>query len=120
SGVGQGAVLNQNTTLNSPNNPEAKGRVLVLYATGEGQTNPQGNTGRIIGSDVRSPVSPVSVRIGGRPAAVEYAGSAPGLVAGTFQVNVRIPQDAPSGSAVSIELQVGQAISQAGVTVAIQ
>ena len=34
--------------------------------------------------------------IGGRPAAVEFAGLAPDYV-GLYQINVRVPPDAPTG-----------------------
>jgi uncharacterized protein (TIGR03437 family) len=50
---------------------------------------------------------------------VQYAGAAPGAVAGLFQVNARIPLDASSGS-VPIEIHVGNAASQPGMTIAVQ
>src|SRR5205085_7648827 len=34
-GNGQGAILNQNLTVNSASNPAAKGSVVSIYATGE-------------------------------------------------------------------------------------
>jgi uncharacterized protein (TIGR03437 family) len=40
-------------------------------------------------------------------------------VAGLFQVNVRIPLDASSGD-VAIEIHVGAASSQAGMTVSVK
>ncbi len=122
-GTGQGAILNQDGAPNVPNNPETRGRSIVIYATGEGQTSAQGITGRItlpIASDLRRPLLPVVVRIGGRPAVVEYAGSAPGFVAGLIQINVRTPLDAPTGTNVPIEIQIGTSTSQAGATVALR
>jgi uncharacterized protein (TIGR03437 family) len=56
------------------------------------------------------PVAPVFVRVGGKPAQVQYAGNAPGFVAGAMQVNALIPDDAPSGE-VSIYLIVGTTAS---------
>ena len=47
SGKGNGAILNQDNTPNSPANPAEKGSVVVLFGTGEGQTNPRGVDGRI-------------------------------------------------------------------------
>ena len=61
----------------------------------------------------------VQAWVDGKPAEVQYAGAAPGAVAGLFQVNVRIPLDAGSGD-VSIEIHVGAASSQAGMTVAVR
>ena len=40
SGTGQGAILNEDGTVNSAANPARKGSVVVIFATGEGQTNP--------------------------------------------------------------------------------
>jgi uncharacterized protein (TIGR03437 family) len=47
----------------------------------------------------------------------QYAGAAPGY-AGLMQVNVQIPAGTPSGN-VPVTIQVGQAASQAGVTIAV-
>jgi uncharacterized protein (TIGR03437 family) len=41
-----------------------------------------------------------------------YAGSAPGMVAGVAQVNVRVPASAPVTSRVPIGLNIGSDISQ--------
>ena len=62
---------------------------------------------------------PVAVRIGGEDAQVLYAGNAPTLVSGLFQVNAVIPQGLPAGAA-SIVLTVGGRSSPAGVTVAVK
>jgi uncharacterized protein (TIGR03437 family) len=66
----------------------------------------------------------VIATIGGIPAAIFYAGSAPGDANGIAQVNVQIPPNAPSGSNVPIVLiftASGYAAgTQPGVTVAIQ
>lgn len=120
SGKGQGAILNPDYTVNSPSNPVQKGAVVMLYATGEGQTDPPGSDGRPAGDLLPRPIEPVSVRIGGVPAQVLYAGGAPGLVAGVLQVNAKIPAEAPSGSAVPVLLTVGAASSQPDVTLAVR
>lgn len=120
SGRGQAAALNENGTANSAANPVPQTGVLVFYATGEGQTRPAGQDGRIIVTDLRVPVLPVEVNIGGVPVEVLYAGSAPNLVSGMMQVNVRLNPDVPRGVAIPLELRVGPAPSPAGVTVAVQ
>ena len=60
----------------------------------------------------------MSVTIGGKPATVVYAGTAPGGVAGFLQVNAVVPSGLPSGS-VPIVLTIGNASSQTGVTLAV-
>jgi len=44
----------------------------------------------------------VTCTIGGSNAPVQYAGGAPGLVAGLMQVNVQIPAGIQAGSAVPV------------------
>ena len=120
SGTGQAAVINQDgLTINSSKAPAAKGSVISIYATGEGQTNPGGIDGQIASSMMPVPKLPVTVLIDGQPAEVQYAGAAPGAVAGLFQVNVRIPANASSGD-VPVELHVGTAVSQPNVTISVK
>jgi len=120
-GSGQGAILNQDgVTVNSSAHPADKGSIVVIYATGEGQTNPSGIDGKLANGPVYpAPKLPVTVNIGGLAAEVLYAGAAPTLVAGVMQVNVRIPANAPSGD-VPVDVAVGSAHSQPGVTVAVK
>ena len=58
--------------------------------------------------------------IGGIPAQIMYAGSAPGLVSGVMQVNLAIPAEVPAGAAIPIVITVGSASTQARVTLAIR
>ncbi len=101
SGTGQGAILNQDGSFNLAANPATPGSVIVLYGTGAGQTKPPGEDGKITGGELPTPVLPVSVRIGGVPAEVVYAGAAPGMVAGVLQVNARIPPGVTSTATAS-------------------
>jgi len=41
-GTGQAVAVDQDGSINSASNPAARGSVVVLYATGEGQRNPAG------------------------------------------------------------------------------
>lgn len=124
SGTGPGAILNQNLSVNSPSNPAAKGSVIAIYLTGEGQTSPQGVTGSVTQALAAPPYTPqpllpVAVLINGSPAAIQFAGEAPGLVAGVMQINVTIPSGTPSG-AQSLLVSIGGRNSQNGVTVSVQ
>jgi uncharacterized protein (TIGR03437 family) len=119
-GAGQGAILNQDFTINSASNPAERDSIVQIFATGEGLTNPPGIDGQIAADIYPAPILPVSVFIGGLPAQVVYAGAAPGLVAGVLQVNARIPAGAAAGPAAPIVIFVGSARSQPGVTLAIR
>jgi uncharacterized protein (TIGR03437 family) len=119
-GVGPGAILNQDSTVNSPTNPADQGSVVSIFATGAGQTDPPSMDGQVGEAILPSPLLPVFVQIGGLNAQVLYAGAAPGIIAGVIQVNCVIPGGVPSGPAVPIALNIGPAGSQAGVTLAIK
>jgi uncharacterized protein (TIGR03437 family) len=119
SGAGPGAFLNQDGSLNTAANPAAKGGVVILYGTGEGQTNPPGQDGRLVAAPLPSPVAPVQVTIGGARAEVLYAGGAPGLTPGLFQLNVRVPAETQAG-AQPVVIRVGNNESQRGITIAIR
>jgi uncharacterized protein (TIGR03437 family) len=120
SGVGQAVVVNnyEAGTLNSINNPAAQGSAIILYATGEGQTWPEGVDGKLATAPPPVPILPVRVTIGGVQAVVQYAGGGLGQVAGMMQLIVVVPSGV-SGSAVPVVVQIGNAASQAGVTIAV-
>jgi uncharacterized protein (TIGR03437 family) len=120
SGLGPAAVLNQDNSVNGASNPAARGSIIQIYATGEGQTSPPGVTGSVTGSDLKTPVQIVKVTIGGQDAFVQYAGSAGAAVAGLLQVNAVVPQSVAPGAAVPITVSVGGVASQSGATIAVQ
>ena len=120
-GTGNGAILNQDGTRNSAENPAAPGSIVVLYGTGEGQTSPRGVDGKIALTSFPKPVLSARVSIGGIDATslIKYVGAAPTLVAGVFQMNVEIPAGMQAGNAEVIAT-FGTAQSQSGLTVAIR
>ncbi len=120
-GSGQGAILNNDFSLNGPNNPVARGQFATVYLTGEGQTAPAGVDGLISNANqLRNPIANVTVRVGDRNAQVIYAGSVPTTVLGLCQVSFFIPADAPTGNAVPLTVTVGGAASQTGVSIAVR
>lgn len=122
SGTGQAAALNQDYSYNSASNAAARGSVVMLYVTGEGQTLPFGEDGKIARGEAASlpkPILPVTATVDGRPANVGYAGAAPGMVAGVMQVNVEVPAASGTGN-VPVVIRVGDADSQSGVTIAVK
>jgi uncharacterized protein (TIGR03437 family) len=125
SGSGPGAILNQDNSANGPGNPAAKGSIVQLYLTGEGQTSPPSVTGTITTATLPppqvtpAPPLPITVLINRQLAPYTFAGEAPGLVAGVLQLNVQIPSSAQSGN-LPITVSIGANISQNGVTVSVQ
>ena len=120
SGRGQGAILNQDLSLNGAANPAPPGSIVVLYVTGEGQTEPPGIDGKLAAGSLPKPRLPVTVQIDGIDAEVLYAGAAPTLVAGVMQVNVRLPPGVRPGDTVPVLIKVGEATSSPGVTLAVR
>ena len=117
----QAAANNADGKPNSPSNPESRGNTLVMFATGEGQTDPAGMDGPLaLTAPYPKPVLPVTVNIGGVPATVQYYGAAPGELAGVMQLNVEIPANAPTGTAVPVNVMVGTIQSPANASLSIK
>ncbi len=115
-GAGQAAAVNAvDGKTNDAMHPVKVGGYISLFATGEGQTTPVGIDGKIAsGPILPAPNLKVSVTVGGIPALVQYAGAAPGQVAGLMQVNVQIPSGVQPGGYVPVVLQVGNASTTDG------
>jgi uncharacterized protein (TIGR03437 family) len=118
-GVGPGAILNEDGSVNTVDNRAARGSAIQIYATGNGLNSPANPTGSIPSSAANS-VLPVRVAIGGVEAKVLYAGAAPDEVAGVLQINAVVPVDLQAGSAIPISVLVGGASSPLRATVAVQ
>lgn len=126
SGSGGLAAVNADGTLNTPANPAARNTMVLLYATGiAGAPYPLGycDQQRFGSSLLERVQAGVEVDIGGEPAEVIYAGTAPDETCGLEQLNVVIPADATVGPAVPVQLHMfylGAGYSaQDGVTLAI-
>jgi len=112
----QAAALNEDGSVNSEEKPAEPGSVVVLFATGEGQTAPEGVDGMITGEILPVPVLPVDVYFNGTEAEIRYAGAAPTAPSGALQVNALLPKDVAAG-AVTVLIKVGDRQSQGGVTI---
>jgi len=119
-GQGQGAVLNQDRTVNSASKPARRGSAITLYGSGFGAWATPIPDGTVMGSELPSPKAPVTVTIGGAAAKVLYAGGAPGMVSGIVQINAEIPANITPGDKVTVVVTVGSQSSPANVTVSVQ
>jgi uncharacterized protein (TIGR03437 family) len=117
SGLGPGAILNQDYQLNGNAARAARGDQVMIYLTGAGVTNPASADGSITGNPPALTL-PASVTIGGVDAPVMYQGAAPGSVAGLTQINALVPNG--NTGVLPIVVKIGSAQSQAGVTVAVK
>lgn len=117
SGEGQGAILNQDGSLNSPSNPARRGSIVTLYATGGGEAAAGIEDGQILSNILPRTSLPVAVffdlgnnefPVPSKPGEVLYAGGVSGSVAGLLQVDVRVPANAvATGRAVPFVLVIG-------------
>jgi uncharacterized protein (TIGR03437 family) len=112
----QAVILNQDHSLNSAANPAVEGSVIQIFASGLGATNPPLTAGQAANS--RPPfnvtVSPVTVLINGKIAAVQFSGAAPGF-AGLFQVNATVPFLTGAGNSVPLQIQIDGKLSNIAV-----
>ncbi len=122
-GVGRGlaAILNEDGTINAADNPAPKGSVVSFFGTGEGQTVPPGVDGLVTAAvtSIPRPKAGVVVELGDATVPVEFAGSAPELVAGVMQINVRIPSGAASGL-LPVRVTIGGRFTRQPLFVAVE
>ena len=109
-GYGQAIAVMPDNSINSATNPVIRGQYVTLYGTGEGVVPNAPSDGQVSTGALPNPNPPVITLNNGSSqttlpsSAILYSGIAPGLV-GVWQINVLIPNDAPSGSRVSILVQ---------------
>lgn len=109
---GFAAALNQDGTLNSPENPAPVGSIVSLFLTGLGAITPQVADGAIVQLPLPDLANSVAVSFANAnvevpipiPADVLYAGPAPLQVGGLFQINVRVP--GRTGTALSVAIAI--------------
>jgi uncharacterized protein (TIGR03437 family) len=114
-GTGQAVALNEDGRRNGPappagvsdttaRRPAHAGEVVQLFGTGGGVTSPVAEAGAAAAAAAPTLLS-ATAQVGGIRAEVLYSGASPGLV-GVWQVNVRVPSSAPTGSAVPVVVTV--------------
>jgi uncharacterized protein (TIGR03437 family) len=127
---GQGAIFNEDGTLNSRSNPAQRGSIITLYGTGGGEAAPGVVDGQIVSGVPPRTSLPVSVffdvddsefGVQSKAGEVLYAGGVSGSVAGLLQLNVRVPANAvDTGNAVPFALTIGSHWTVYQVTVALR
>jgi uncharacterized protein (TIGR03437 family) len=108
---GRGVVLNQDSSLNSPANPEARGNVVVAFLTGQGAVSPAVPTGQAAPAAALSyAVQNFIATIGGAPGAIQFIGLTPGFI-GLAQANIVIPPNAATGDAVNLSISSSNSVT---------
>jgi len=116
-GTGDGVIAHADNSLVSAAKPASAGEEVVIYATGLGATIPAFVTGTAA-NHANTTVLPVRVTIGGKVAAVTYAGLTQGWV-GLYQVNAIVPSGLTGSQPVVITVGANYS-SRAGVTMSLR
>jgi uncharacterized protein (TIGR03437 family) len=121
SGFAKAAALNEDNSYNSVIGA-LPGQYVVLFGIGGPETDPPGSDGEV--TPAAAPFKgPVKVLLGGKevPASdLAYAGAAPGLFKGVFQINVRLAADAPRNQELQVQVLFGDVGTQPGVTISVR
>jgi uncharacterized protein (TIGR03437 family) len=127
-GTGQGAVLLANTDViaapagsipGRTTQPVARGGFITIFCTGLGDVTNRPASGAAAGSSpLSTTANAATATVGGVNAPVDFSGLAPGFV-GLYQVNARVPTNAPAGAAIPVRITIGGLTSNT-VTIAVQ
>jgi uncharacterized protein (TIGR03437 family) len=93
-GSSRAAALNENGTINSPQNRARAGSIVVIFATGLGSIEGANQDGEISRAPLPNAGLPVSILRpvqNPEPLEIVYAGQAPEMVNGVVQINFRLP-----------------------------
>ncbi len=121
----QGAIVNEDGTLNSPSNPAARGSFVSIFGTGGGPTSPPSITGGFAPAVQTIFFEGTLVLLGPVPqvqANVWYSGSAPTLQTGVIQIVIQVPTTLAPGIQ-PINITIGHIASSnplGGTTIAIK
>src|SRR5207249_6231809 len=100
-------MRSSNNLLVTDTNPVHRNDELVIYLTGMGAVTPLVDTGLPAPSDPLAEAQTIpGVRLGGMTLPIEFAGLAPGEV-GVYQINARVPGNAPQGLTVPLTISQG-------------
>lgn len=119
SGLGPGAILNEDLSPNSFENPALPASTIMVYGTGFGMLQLPVADGQPA-ANANPTVMPVTATVAGLAADVTYAGAAPGLMAGVMQINVRLPSGLAHNLVAPLALHVSGIEMAQGITVAVQ
>ena len=120
-GFGCCPIFDVNFRRISPSNPTSTGSILILHATGAGQTVPPSIDGEIGPLPLPVPIASVRVEVGGIPVPSEdtFPFSSPAVV-GLLQVNFWLPEGFSGRDDVPIVLIIGNIASQVATIPAIR
>jgi uncharacterized protein (TIGR03437 family) len=109
-------AANSDFRVNSTALPAKRGEVLHIFGTGQGAVTPSVADGAAAGSTLSNSVTMPNVFLGGQQMRVLFSGLTPGA-AGLWQIDIAIPGDGPTGSALPLVVESG--LRSNSITVAV-
>ena len=101
-----GVVVKQDFSLVRPENKVRPNDILIVYATGLGQTTPPVTTGRLVDLTPQADTGPVTATIGGQPVQTVIYSIASPQFTGLYQVAIRVPMNIPAGGDQKLVISV--------------
>jgi len=113
------APTSASASIGFPTRPIARGETCFFYAAGLGPLTPPLKEGAVDLTALHNAVLP-TVLVGGITAPVAFAGAAPQFP-GVYQLNITIPQNAPTGDSVTLQVRSadGSVTSSTSVVIAV-
>src|SRR5262249_24512895 len=88
--AGQAIAVNPDGTVCDSGHPAVPGSTIIVYFTGGGQTTPFGSTGSVAGTTLKRLTQTALATVADVPATVSFAGAAPSIVEGVYQLNIKL------------------------------
>ena len=115
------AALNQDGSVNSPQNAVGRGQVISFFRTGQGRVDGAPPDGEPPSGPIPTAVKPImlSPSVGiVNPNFIQYSGL--GAFPGGWQINVQVPEQIPPGNSNIIAVSMNDISSNVGATSTIQ
>lgn len=120
SGSGNVLALTTEYEAVSRGRPIAPGQVVTFYATGLCGATPPQFEGQIKPLTPDPNQLPITLTVNGEVLEILYAGYAPGLVAGVYQINAQLAPDGQTSLASIVSLQSGNRTAQTNTYLPVQ
>ena len=105
-GTGPIAALNQDNTINGPDNPIRDGEIIQTFVTGLGLYEQSCAEDELAPFSLLPALNPVNVVVDGNPAESIYQGGAPGAVCALGQINARVKLQSSSTSLTPFNAEI--------------
>ena len=118
-GTGQAMVINADNSMNSDSHRAPRGSIVTVLATGTGLLTPPGGDGTVTGSPAPKLKLPIKVYLDGAPVTSSTRAESKNYDE-IDAIRILIPTTARANTDLPVMIQIGDKVSQPGVTVAVK